>query len=1145
MVSNAVLERRVPSGDGSPSLTDLTWHAPSKSAARHYLHDVRPGRSSDFYVSPQAMFSDPSPSLIATLGGDDCGCRKEWVEFCNKTQSSRGGAACMSCPRACEVLFGLRLTSMLEPFVNALSHGMPASSWRWSRGNGSAQADWGRAWIMYSSEATSLSLSYLNTTFSSVHRGKSGNLITSLGYPRENTTSFDAKWSDPYIVSSIHPPSVTVAAPGWYKGEFLGAFYVDVRLSSVFELFDTIPQAVGDINLLMLVTTKAGALVGGSDEAVETFFGSCTTILDTADDGLPKQTHMEFKGEQYEAFGMTVSDVKWIIIIFAKTIDVYPPISKANDMGVVVAIAVTVPVVAICAGFAGVILLVTRRLQRKVRNKLHKADGNMKKKLKALMDYMKLSKIMANDGREISMDSWDYDVELVHVPKNRSALEVVGMAVLHSNDLVENLMIDRTKLVHFLQALEHGYRNVPYHSSIHAADTTAALNWLIHSCTGVSFTREEKLAAIIAGLVHDYQHPGVNNNFLAATMDELYLRYNGASTLESMHVAEAMKLALLDDQLNFMGHMSKDTRRAVHQMVCQLVLSTDMAKHLELTSQFSTRISAGTLEHSKNDRLLILQMLVKLADISNATRRWDLCNRWAQRVMEEFFEQGEQEKRLGLTVSPFMDRYNTDVARCQYAFIRFVVTPMVELVGKISPAVASELGGNLGSNSLRWKAVGNLTSSMTGTNHTSHTAQLTDSLVSLARAHPVAACCAAALAFAALVARVLRRREADVYLVDYATFKAPEELRCSREMFVNNSRESGFFDEASVDFQKRLLASGGLSDNTAFPAGLLTIPPQITQQGAREECKMIFTGCMDELFAKTGVRPADIDILIVNCTIFNPIPSIATMIINNYKLRSDIKSYNLGSMGCSAGIISIDLAKDLLHLYPNHTCLIFSHENITQNWYQGNQKGMLITNTLFRIGGAAVLLSNKPSDRKRALAKLVTTVRVHTGADDASANAIFQMEDAEGRRGVRLSKELVDLVGHALEINVRILMPRILPLSEKLRFVADWLKRRMSAKYAKDAKRFVPDFHKAADYFCIHAGGRAVIDGMQKGLNLTDYDAEPSRYALSQYGNTSSSSIWYEFEFINKNREISRGKRVWQLAFGSGLKCNSAVWEFL
>lgn len=64
----------------------------------------------------------------------------------------------------------------------------------------------------------------------------------------------------------------------------------------------------------------------------------------------------------------------------------------------------------------------------------------------------------------------------------------------------------------------------------------------------------------------------------------------------------------------------------------------------------------------------------------------------------------------------------------------------------------------------------------------------------------------------------------------------------------------------------------------------------------------------------------------------------------------------------AAGIISLDLARQMLQLMPNTYVLVVSTENITQNWYFGNTKSMLIPNCLFRVGGAAMLLSNKRTE---------------------------------------------------------------------------------------------------------------------------------------------------------------------------------------
>ncbi len=93
---------------------------------------------------------------------------------------------------------------------------------------------------------------------------------------------------------------------------------------------------------------------------------------------------------------------------------------------------------------------------------------------------------------------------------------------------------------------------------------------------------------------------------------------------------------------------------------------------------------------------------------------------------------------------------------------------------------------------------------------------------------------------------------------------------------------------------------------------------------------------------------------------------------------------------------------------------------------------MLISNTLFRMGGAAILLSNKWGDRWNAKYKLECTVRVHKAAIDRAYYAVYQKEDANGKKGVALSKELMDVAGDALKSNLTILGPMVLPWSEQV-----------------------------------------------------------------------------------------------------------------
>lgn len=381
-----------------------------------------------------------------------------------------------------------------------------------------------------------------------------------------------------------------------------------------------------------------------------------------------------------------------------------------------------------------------------------------------------------------------------------------------------------------------------------------------------------------------------------------------------------------------------------------------------------------------------------------------------------------------------------------------------------------------------------------------------------------------------------------VYLLDFAAYQPPDELKMPHDQFMERTRAVGWFTAESCDFQEKLVYRTGLGNETYFPPGIHKRPPVVDMDAAKHEAEMVLFGCMDELFQKTKIRPKDIDILIVNCSLFCPTPSLAAMVINKYKLRSDIKSFNLSGMGCSAGVISIDLAKDLLQVHKNAVAVVLSTENITQNWYTGNHRSMLVQNTLFRMGGAGIVLTNRRMDSYRAKYRLFCTVRVTKASSDAAFNAIVQKEDPTGKKGVQLApgRELLAVMGDALKTNLSTMGALVLPYSEQIKFFINLCARKMFP--AKKIPSYVPNFKLAFQHFCIHAGGRAVIDGLEQNLSLSPYDVEPSRATLYRYGNTSSSSIWYELNFIERSHKVRKGDKVWQIAIGSGFKCNSAVW---
>lgn len=77
-----------------------------------------------------------------------------------------------------------------------------------------------------------------------------------------------------------------------------------------------------------------------------------------------------------------------------------------------------------------------------------------------------------------------------------------------------------------------------------------------------------------------------------------------------------------------------------------------------------------------------MEMTIKLADINGPLKTFDIHQQWTHRIAEEFYEQGDEEERLGLAISPFMDRKNPQLAKLQESFINHLVGPLCNAYGE-------------------------------------------------------------------------------------------------------------------------------------------------------------------------------------------------------------------------------------------------------------------------------------------------------------------------------------------------------------------------------------------------------------------------------------------------------------------------------
>ncbi|XP_040383742.1 3-ketoacyl-CoA synthase 17-like, partial [Oryza brachyantha] len=414
-------------------------------------------------------------------------------------------------------------------------------------------------------------------------------------------------------------------------------------------------------------------------------------------------------------------------------------------------------------------------------------------------------------------------------------------------------------------------------------------------------------------------------------------------------------------------------------------------------------------------------------------------------------------------------------------------------------------------------------------------------------AHALVPLVASALLFLAAVARRVLRRQRPVYLLNYSCHLPDVERKVNLEVCEYFGQRCRHYSDDTADFMRLIYRKSGLGQETYAPPFIFSGEFQKTQAFAVQEAEEGLFATVAHLLAKSDVHPRDIGVVVVACSMFSPAPSLSSMILRRFKMSPDTKTYSLAGMGCSAGTVGIDMAARALRVRrrgPGGYALVVVTENTSLNWYFGENKHMLVTNCIFRVGSAAALVTDVPARRADAKYELVRTLRTHHGADDAAYNAAVQMEDEEGNVGVALTKDLVRVAGAGLRQHIATLAPHVLPVSELLRYV--WRVARLYvAGSPKAAAAVVPDFQRAFEHMCIHSGGKAVIDAVAKLMAFGPRVVEPARATLHRFGNTSSSLVFYELAYFEAQRRVRAGDRLWMLAFGTGFKACTNVWRAL
>ncbi|XP_067244655.1 3',5'-cyclic-AMP phosphodiesterase 4C isoform X2 [Chanodichthys erythropterus] len=284
------------------------------------------------------------------------------------------------------------------------------------------------------------------------------------------------------------------------------------------------------------------------------------------------------------------------------------------------------------------------------------------------------------------VDRWGIDIFKIAEYSGNRPLTVIMYTIFQERDLLKSFKIPPDTFLTFLMTLEdHYHADVAYHNNIHAADVVQSTHVLLSTpALEDVFTDLEIMAALFASAIHDVDHPGVSNQFLINTNSELALMYNDASVLENHHLAVGFKL-LQEEHCDIFCNLSKKQRQSLRQMTIDMVLATDMSKHMNFLADLKTMVetkkvtSLGVLLlDNYTDRIQVLQNMVHCSDLSNPTKPLELYRQWTNRIMVELFSQGDHERDKGIEISPMCDKHTASVEKTQVGFIDYIVHPLWE-----------------------------------------------------------------------------------------------------------------------------------------------------------------------------------------------------------------------------------------------------------------------------------------------------------------------------------------------------------------------------------------------------------------------------------------------------------------------------------
>lgn len=320
---------------------------------------------------------------------------------------------------------------------------------------------------------------------------------------------------------------------------------------------------------------------------------------------------------------------------------------------------------------------------------------------------------------------------------------------------------------------------------------------------------------------------------------------------------------------------------------------------------------------------------------------------------------------------------------------------------------------------------------------------------------------------------------------------------------------------ARLDARSHIIARTVLQRDNGIEARRLAVdhldevfaidPDTLAARFARN-APLLATNAAERALAEAGLRPHDIDALVVSTCTGYLCPGLSGHVVERLGLRADVQAYDLVGQGCAAALPNLQMGNALLHTERCRQVLSICVEVSSAAMYLDDDPGVIISACLFGDGAGAAVLSREPAPDKRSIRWVDATSFI-----DPGERAALMFEQRAGMLRNILTRAVPALAAQHAQGVMNTVLGRagLVPAD-----INAWI---------------------------LHAGGRDVLQAIQRRFELPGEPFQHSAGVLREYGNLSSAFVY--FVLAAALADDAPGGWWWLSSFGAGFSCHGALLE--